>query len=186
MTTTRRRSATTTRRRSPNGAAPLVVDRRALARLFGCSLRHVTELEAERVIVPLRRGRGGRPSTYALDAAVPAYLRRMTEAPTSGAEREARARRDRAQARLTELRIAKEEGALVSREDVVLAGQALLKGLQAQIRALPRRLVQAGVLDPAREAAAAALLRELQIEIARWTTLADAERAARASGDAAA
>ena len=50
----------------------LTVDRRVLARLFECSLRHITELEGEGVISPLKRGRGGRPSIYALEAVIPA------------------------------------------------------------------------------------------------------------------
>lgn len=146
----------------------LVVERRDLSRILGVSTRHLAELEAGGIIIPLRRGRGGRASTYAIEAVVPAYLAHVTQAPGTGAEREARRRRDQAQAQFTELKIAREQGDLVPIEEVVEAGQAMVKSWTAKIRALPRALVQIGVIPREREARVADHLRALMSEIAAW------------------
>lgn len=154
-------------------SGPVTVERRELAKLLGCSVRHVSDLEAEQVIVPLRRGRGGRASVYALEAVVPAYVQHATSAPASGAEREARRRRDLAQAKFTELKIEREQGALVDREDVIAAGKGQVKAWTAKLRALPRQMVQAGVIAREREGDAASLIQAVLTEISRWTVIVE-------------
>ena len=159
-----------TRKTSARKAEELIVDRRGLARLLECSARHITELEGEGVLIPLRRGRGGRASVYALETVIPAYLRRVTESPGNGAERDARRRRDTATARLTELRIAREEGTLVDRDEVILAGQNYTKAWSAKIRYLPRQLVQTGLIPRASEEGLKEMVYKLLTEISRWDT----------------
>jgi len=135
--------------------------------------RTFATLEASGVIVPVRRGRGGRKSVYALEIVVPAYLAYVgSQRPAS--DRDARARRDLAVAELNELRVQKERGDLVARQPVVADGQGFTRALTAKIRAVPRRARQAGIVtDAVQEAALAALCRDIQIEIAAWRTLAD-------------
>ena len=157
---------------------PLIVDRRELAKILGIATRTLAELEGAGVIIPLRRGRGGRASTYAIEAVVPAYLAHVTQAPGTGAEREARRRRDQAQAQFTELKIAKERGELVDIEEVVAAGQAIVKSWTAKIRALPRGLVQTGVIQPDRESRVADQLRALLSEISSWRPVAEKKKRA--------
>jgi hypothetical protein len=117
---------------------------------------------------------------------VPAYLTHLGQARPATEDREARARRDRSQAAWNEVRLAERRGALVRREDVVRDGQALAKALQAMLRALPRRLAQAGLVAPPHEAAVTALVREILEEVSRWASLRDLERVAAANGHPAA
>jgi phage terminase Nu1 subunit (DNA packaging protein) len=94
---------------------PLEVDRRTLADVLGVSVRHLATLEADGVITAQTRGRGGRASLFSLPAAVQAYVQHLTAVVTDDASpREARRRKDLAQARLTELRYDRERGELVS------------------------------------------------------------------------
>lgn len=75
---------------------------------------------------------------------------------------------------LGQLRLQKERGDLVSREDVVRAGRNFVKAWASQVRALPRRLRHAGLLASAdEEAAVAAHCRHLLEEIAAWKTVDD-------------
>lgn len=157
-----------------------LVTRAQLAKVLGISLRKVTELEQTEVLVPKRLGRGGRPSLYDLALAVPAYIGHVSDgSKVANPERDARTRKDVAQAVLTELRIAKEEGSMVSRDDVVQQGQAFAKGLSATIRGLPRRATQAGAIERNQEPALAEICRDVLTEISSWKGFVDAERASK-------
>lgn len=140
--------------------------------LGGVAERTFRTLEAERVIAPVRRGRGGRASVYDLTVLVPAYLGHVTANRTSN-DRDARARRDTATAQLNELRLKREIGELLPRQDVILRGQAFGKALRAKLRSLPRRVAQAGIVSPEHEGELAAVVRELLTEVSAWQTLAD-------------
>lgn len=163
-------------------AGSLLTVRRAEARvvLGGLAERTFARLESEGILVPATRGRGGRPSTYDLRRIVPAYLTYVTAArPTT--DRDARAHRDQTQAALNELRLAQASAALVSADQVVLAGQAYTKAWTAQVRGLPRRLVQAGLIPREQEAGVMGLCREVLAEIAGWRSVADASKAREAA-----
>jgi hypothetical protein len=143
-------------------------------------LRTFDRLESEGVIAAASPGRGGRPSLYDLTVTVPAYLAHERKRLGAGVPAEdARARRDRSQAELNELRLAEHRKELLPRERVVIEGQAFAKALQAKLRALPRRMVQAGIVTREHEPAAAALVREALEEISRWTSMADLLAAAK-------
>jgi hypothetical protein len=96
------------------------------------------------------------------------------------AKEAAQARSYESHAELNELKIAEKRGELVAAEKVILEGQTFVKAWTAKIRALPRQLVQAGVIPREREADVAAMLRALLVEVSAWRTSADAARATEA------
>jgi hypothetical protein len=165
---------------TPREALPLVTRRQVVQVLGkGISARTFDRLEAEGVLTPAQRGKGGRPSLYDLTVVVPAYLGYLGQSHPATEDREARARRDRSAAELNELKIAELRGALLPREAVVRDGQAFSTALRAAVLALPRRLAQAGLVTPAHEPATTALVREVCEEIAAWRSVPDLERATR-------
>lgn len=141
--------------------------------LGGIAERTFATLEQEGVIVPAKRGRGGRPSIYDLTTIVPAYLAHISgQRPAN--DRDARARRDLAVAELNELRVQKERGDLLPRHVVIAEGQAYTKAWTAKVRHWPRRARQEGfITTPDQEAGLTMLCRELMGEISGWKTLAD-------------
>lgn len=141
--------------------------------LGGIAERTFAQLEAEGVIVPLRRGRGRRPSVYDLRVIVPAYLD-YTSKSRVVSDREARAMRDRSLAELNDLRIKREKGQLIPRQQVIAEGQAYTKAWTAMIRALPRRMAQAGLVN-GHQAQVEGFCRDILSEISRWRTVADLE-----------
>jgi len=153
----------------------LIVDRRQLAKILGVSVRHIATLEADGVIVPVLRGKGGRASTYALETVVPSYITSFSSAPAVGRDREARGRRDDAAARLMELRIAEQQGRLVDIETVIRDGRSHVLGWTAMVRSLPRQAVNTGVVTRENESRLAALCRQLLLEISKWKVPADIE-----------
>jgi phage terminase Nu1 subunit (DNA packaging protein) len=140
--------------------------------LGGVAQRTFATLESEGIIIPTRRGRRGRPSIYDLATIVPAYIAYVTQKPNG---HKARDLRDLAIAELTQLKIAKEQGHLIPRQQAVTEGQAFGKAWSAMVRALPRRMAQAGLLADGQEAVVAGMCRDILTEIARWQTLADIE-----------
>jgi hypothetical protein len=78
-------------------------------------------------------------------------------------------------AKLKEVELDLQLGKLVERDQVIKDGRAFAKGLQAMIRGLPRRLIQAGILEPMREHEAAELCRELLLEVSAWQSRIDVE-----------
>ena len=149
--------------------------------MVGIKLRTWAELEAAGIVAATRPGRGGRPSLYDLRVTVPSYIAHVSQARSPASDREARARRDRAQGELVELTIAERRRHLLPREQVVLEGQAFVKALVAKLRVLPRQLVQAGVIPQLAEPSVAALVREALDEISRWASMLDLLNAQEAS-----
>lgn len=83
-------------------------------------------------------------------------------------------------AELNELKLKRERGELLAREDVVKDGQAYTKAWANSIRAIARRARQAGIVTtPQAESDLNALCRQLLTDISNWKTRADAEKAAR-------
>jgi phage terminase Nu1 subunit (DNA packaging protein) len=163
------RAATTTK-----AALSGRVERPLLARILGVSIRQIANLETEGVVVPERRGRGGRASVYALDTVVPAYVEHVRRQESGSREGETpRDRRDRSQAELNELKLMRERRELLPRHQVVTEGQAFAKALAAKLRALPARMLRAGAISATAAPVFEELLREVQTEIASWSTHID-------------
>jgi phage terminase Nu1 subunit (DNA packaging protein) len=145
----------------------LTVTRPQGVRLLGVADRTFARLEAEGVLVAAVKGTGRRGSSYDAYALVAGYLAHR-ERQLRGTVESSRDRRDRSTAELNELRLARERRAVLPRDQVVREGQAFVKAVMAKVRALPSRLVRAGVVAPAAEPTVAALLREAADEMSRW------------------
>jgi phage terminase Nu1 subunit (DNA packaging protein) len=162
-------------KRSSEGL-PLVT-RAQLAKVLGVSVRTVANLEADEVLEPKRRGRGGRASLYDLKVAVPDYIAHVEHGKPGAADKEARTRKDLATARLTELRYQREAGEMVPRDEAVFQGQQFSKAVAVGVRSIPRRLTHAGVIGREQEPAAAAVCRDLLKGMATWKGVEDTDRA---------
>ena len=150
----------------------LTVTRPQAVRLLNVSDRTFQRLEAEGVITAATPGVGRRGSTYDAYALVAAYLAHR-ERKLAGSLEAPRDRRDRSQAELNELRLARERRELLPRVQVVLEGQNFVKATMAKLRSLPTRMMRAGVLPPKAEPVIADILREAQEEMARWASELD-------------
>lgn len=144
--------------------------------LLGISDRTFRRLEAEGVIAASVSGDGRRPSIYDGVALHAAYLAHV-ERKAMGSNDTPRDRRDRSQAELNELRLAKERAELLPRDQVVREGQAFVKAAMAKLASLPARLVRVGAIPPSAESAAADVIREAREEMGRWQTMLDLQRA---------
>lgn len=147
----------------------LTIDRSALARVLGVSVRQIGVLESSGHIVPSVRGRGGRASRYDLTEVVPAYITYLQ----GDSSQRPRDRRDTAAAELLELRVLRERAELVPRDAVILQGQSYTKAWTSKVRGLPRRLTNAGVIERSAEPAARELIRDVLTEISTWRVLDD-------------
>lgn len=159
-------------------AKPLEVTRAEALRILVCPDRTFAKLEADGVVVPLRRGRPGQASVYDLRELVPAYLRHVVNGKPSD-DRAARAARDLKQAEKLDLEISTKRGELVALSDVVLAGQNFVKAWTAMVRALPRQMVQDGLIPREQESGVMRLCLEVLTEISKWQTVADTTAAAK-------
>lgn len=158
----------------------LLVSRPTLARVLGCSVRHIGHLEADRIVEPTLRGKAGKASLYDLERVVPAVLsheRRQLTGEKLSLDQE-RAQLARAQRIKTETENRKRDGELLERVAVVLDGQNLMKALVAQLRALPRRAVQEGKIPSECESGLAAFVREFMLTITSWKSAEQLQRAA--------
>jgi phage terminase Nu1 subunit (DNA packaging protein) len=146
----------------------LMASRRELSRVLGVALRTVGNLEADGVVKPAKRGRGGRSSMYDLTVAIPAYISHVSTAPVASEERAARARRDTAAARLNEIKVAREEGGLIDYEQVAAAGQTVVRVWRTVLLQLPHQLVVSGVIEKAQQPGVASAVRDLLTHISEW------------------
>jgi hypothetical protein len=154
----------------------LVLTRPQAVRLLNVSDRTFARLEAEGVIFALAPGSGRRSSTYDAYTIVRAYWAHRERQLMDGAE-SPRDRRDRSQAELNELRVEKERRVLLPRDQVVREGQRFVKAVAAKLRALPSRLVRAGIIAAAVQGAVEELIREALDEMSRWSNRLDLLRA---------
>jgi len=141
----------------------LEVDRAIMADLLGVQPDSVTRLVS--LGMPVLRtggGRGRRTMYDAVRALAWTRERQQAEGPANGSVRDQylSALRDRV-LQDTQTRA----GELVAIEEVVLAGQMIVKGWTAKIRALPQQMVQTGVIPPEKVQPVAELLRQLLVEI---------------------
>lgn len=147
-----------------------MVTRAQLALLLGVHPDTITDFAKQGMPV-IARGGQGRESQY--DAVE--CLAWWRERQGKNAKEAAQTRAYEASAKLNELKLAQQRGVLLARDQVVAEGQTFVKAWTAKVRALPRRARQAGIVStPQLEAALAAICREVQDEISRWKTTADA------------
>lgn len=158
-------------------AATLPLSRPQAVRLLGLSDRTFARLEAQGTITPTRLRAGRRASTFDGYALVPSYLAHR-ERQLTGSNESPRDRRDKSQAELNELRLARERRELLPRDQVVADGRQFVVAAMAKIRQLPRKLAQAGLIIRENEPAAMTLTREAQEEISRWSSHIDLLEAA--------
>lgn len=149
-------------------AANLIVTRSVCVRVLGVSDRTFSRLESEGVLHALEPRR--KPFKYDLAAVVQAYIANQ-EVKLTGSMENPRDQRERAVARLTNLRAAKEEGKLLPLADVVAVGRGVVAAVTAKVRGLPARLVRAGLVAPEGRERAVELVREALEEIVRLESL---------------
>jgi hypothetical protein len=147
------------------------VNRVQLSELLGVHPDTVTDYARDGMPVTTRGGQG-KEGVY--DAVL--CLEWWREQQGKNAKEAAQTRAYEATAALNEQRLAERRKELVTREAVLLAGQAYTKAWVAKIRALPRRLVESGLIGREQEPQAATLLRDVLTDIAGWKTVADAKR----------
>lgn len=128
-----------------------LVNRRTLATVLGCSVRHVGTLEADQVIAPKVRGKAGRGSWYALQDVVPPYLATLRSTLSVPGDKAARTRRDLATAKLTELRTDRESRTLLPADEVEKVWAAEVAAVRTVILASytsqADRVFRAGTID---------------------------------------
>lgn len=118
----------------------------------------------------LKKGGHGRESTYDLVACLTWHRTRFGTNAKEAAQTEVY----ETQALLNRMKIAAQRGELVPRAAVVLQGQSYTKAWMAKVRALPRRMTNAGVIERGEEPAVRELVLDLLSEISTgWKVLED-------------
>lgn len=170
-------------KRQQFGAAPASVSAGALASVNRVELAELMGVHQDTISDYVRQGmpvidRGGHGKEGAYNpSACMTWLRSRRGSGGKDAESAARTRSFEATAALNEMRLKKEMKDLIPREQIEREGQAFVKALVAQVRALPSHLSQAGVIPRDQEAAVARVCKQLLAEIASWKTLEDLHQA---------
>ncbi len=142
------------------------VDRLEIAKLLGVHPDTISDYTRNGMPV-ITRGGAGRKSVYDAVECLAWWRAQYRQDKKDAAQTRAYG----AQAELNELKIATQKSELIPLDDVILAGQNYTKAWTAKIRALPRQMVQAGLIPREREAGVTAMLHALLLEISRWETL---------------
>ena len=156
------------------------INRVQLGELLGVHPDTITDYARTGMPV-LARGGAGREGKYdAVDC-----LAWWRERQGKNAKEAAQTKLYENNAQLAEIKIAREEGSMLSRDEVIQDGQAFVKGLTAQVRALPRQARHAGIITtPEQEAGLAALCRNTLSEISAWKAVADIKRSTKSANAA--
>jgi hypothetical protein len=159
---------------TPVPMTPLTLEiaRPQAVRLLGISTTTFYRLEGEGVLVATTKGTGKRHSMYDVYTLVPSYLAHRIR-QLQGSLEHPRDRKDRSQAELNELRLARERREVLPRDQVVREGAAFIAAVQAKLRALPNALVRRGLLTAEAERPALEIVHEMLGELARWRTELD-------------
>lgn len=163
----------------------LLLSRSQLAAVFGVTPQRITIWKSSGMPVA-DRGARGRESRFDLPAVNGWWLRRELEARGIGKGGgkpidlvHERAILARAQAQRVLLDVRTRAKQLLPRDQVVREGQAFVAAVKAKLRALPRRLAQAGLIPRETEPAVAGIVREALEEMSRWKTELDLLEAAK-------
>lgn len=150
-----------------------LVNRVELAELIGVHPETITNYARQGM--PCHAvGKRGQESTYDSVACLKWWRQ---EHGKLSAKEIAQTRAYEATAKLNELKLALQRADLLPRDQVISEGQAFVKGWTSQVRSLPRRARQSGIVTtPDQEAALMDLCRQILIDISGWTTTGDAER----------
>lgn len=146
-----------------------MVNRSQVAELLGAHPDTISDYTKDGMPVA-ERGGHGKESTY--DAV--ACLTWWRQQQGKGAKEVAQTRSFNAQADLSEQKLRRERKDLISRAGVVTAWQSTIKGWSVRLQAIPRRLVQLGLITRENEAAVVAVIKEILTDIANWRGLEDA------------
>lgn len=141
----------------------------AVAEALGVGVRTLRRRIAEGVLVPARPGVGRNPALFDVIAVARVLLNRP-DSPRDD--------RDRSQAELNRLRLSRERGLLLPRDQVIAEGSAYVAATSARIRALGPRLVGSGLVASSAEGKLAELLEDVLIEMSRWRTAIEISKAA--------
>jgi hypothetical protein len=127
----------------------LPVNRGQLGRLLALSHRTLAELLAAGVIAPTTPGRGRRPAIFDAMVAVPAALEHERRRRNGASARD---RRDDSHARLNELKLQREQGAVLDVEAVAQVWEGILLVVRERLLSLPTTLAPtlAAESDPRR------------------------------------
>ena len=146
-----------------------MVNRVQLAELMGVHPDTITD--NTRLGMPVVTvGGHGKESEY--DAV--ACLAWFREREGKNALRNAQTKLFEANAEKAQTQLQQARGALVSRQEVILAGQAFVKAWSSKLLSLPPRLRNHGAISRDQEAGVAGLVREILTEISSWKTVGDA------------
>lgn len=159
----------------------LLVPKGTAARVLGIAVRTFERLEQLEVLKPHVTGRRGKAAVYDLAVVVPAYVRRQAEEKPESP----RDARDRSQAELNRLRLAKERRALLPREQVVAEGQGYISAVAAKLRSIPPRAAQGGLVPEEKRGALEDMVEEAVGELARWASALELQQAVDDEGEAA-
>ena len=143
------------------------VTRQQLADLIGVNPGSVTRLVARGMPCKVVGAGRGHPSVFDLGACLAWQREQFATAPGDGAG----TTRDAYLKALTERvqhDLAVRSGELVPLGEVILAGQNYTKAWTAKIRALPRQMVQGGLIPREREEGVRTMLYQVLTEISRW------------------
>jgi hypothetical protein len=153
--------------RDPVPAPVIKVTRAAVLGALGISERQLGRLEAAGTVRSLARA-AGRPTQYDLVAVFRSYLEHKLRTDQAMSPKD---KRDLAQAHFVEMKMAQQQGTMLPRAEFIKLGQALATALDAAMRNLPNRLVNAGVIMSAQEPEVVAAIDELRLEISRWRSV---------------
>ena len=126
-------------------AFQLLVTRAELAAMFGCSQRQISALEAERVLQPAVRGRGGRASRFAVKSCLQAYLRReraFAGGRDGESPQQARAWLDKRRAEEIELRLTARRKALMPADEITRSFNECAAAVRARLHRVPEDVAE--------------------------------------------
>jgi hypothetical protein len=139
------------------------VNRLQLAQLLGVHPDSVTDYTRGGMPV-ITRGGHGKESTYDAIACLAWWRAQQGQ----NAKEAAQARAANASAELNELKLKEKAGELWPKAEIAVAGQAVIKQVSTTLRALPRRMTQAGLIDRAKEAAVTKLCGDTLRALTAW------------------
>lgn len=158
-----------------------LLTRQKLAEALGLHPQTITTWEADGMPVARKGGRGV-ASKYSLPDVFKWRVDTLrTVSETTRTLEEERTRLTKLNADRRQLDLLRERREVLPRAQIVFEGQVMVRGWSSEVRALPRKLVNAGLIAPERESEAKKMMFDLLTAISRWRMAADVEHAAAAA-----